>query len=425
MRCTREQFHVSRLNRERRVINLDPSYQREGGVWSLSKQQLFMDSLVNGYDIPKIYMHKLDRDETGYEYSVVDGKQRISTVLAFLAGDLAFADDFKYSGPECEDPPRPGDKYGDLSEATRELVKECSLDIVLIHAADLEDIEELFSRLNNGEKLNAAESRNAFGGNMAALVRELAKDDFFSSKLRFSNARYAYLEVACKLLYLEHEASKAKALNVVDLKKKHLDEFVKKFRNITDTEASRLLAAVRGNLRYMSDVFDDNDIELGKQSYPQLMYLFVKSIREHYGADDLKGKLKRFLIAFRLERELNLKKDEDERDPELTEYSRLSQQGTNDAGSMTKRIEILTRRFLQSNQNVTLKDPRRAFTLEERWVLWQRSGKQCEKCRAALLTLEDLDGDHIVLHTLGGPTSLENARALCVPCNRGASTDAT
>jgi hypothetical protein len=75
----------------------------------------------------------------------------------------------------------------------------------------------------------------------------------------------------------------------------------------------------------MSDVFDDNDIELSKQSYPQLMYLFVKSIREHSGADDLKGKLKRFLITFRLERELNLKKDEDERNPELTEYSRLSQ----------------------------------------------------------------------------------------------------
>jgi hypothetical protein len=184
MRCTREQFHVSRLNRERRVINLDPSDQREGGVWSLSKQQLFMDSLVNGYDIPKIYMHQLDRDETGYEYSVVDGKQRISTVLAFLAGDLAFADDFRFSGPECEDPLRRGTSTAiclkrpgsSLRVQPRCCVNSCGR---------FGRNRGTFFNIKQWRKTECRREWKCFGREMAALVRELAKGDFFKESAIF------------------------------------------------------------------------------------------------------------------------------------------------------------------------------------------------------------------------------------------------
>lgn len=420
MKSNREPFAVSKFSREQRLINLSPAYQREGGVWSLPKQQLFIDSLLNGYDIPKIYMHKLDRDATAFDYAVVDGKQRIGTIFDFLAGKFPLASDFTYSGPaELKDPPKAGDFYSALAEDTKAYVKECSLDVVVVDTKDLEDIEELFSRLNNGEKLNAAESRNAIGGKMAELVRELAADEFFTKKFGFANTRYAYYEVACKLLYLENESAKAKGLVVVDLKKKFLDDFVRQFKNIADEEAKALIGRVRENLKQMVPVFEDKDVELGKQSYPQLMYLFLKHTLVDYAAHDLKARIKTFLRDFRIERELNLQKDEDSRDPELAEYGRLTQQGTNDAGSMQNRIDMLTKRFLKANPEVELRDPKRAFTPEERWVIWQLADKKCSKCGIALPTLEDMDADHIVMHVEGGPTSLKNARALCVSCNRG------
>lgn len=411
---------MSKLNRERNVIQFDPVYQREGGVWSKAKQQLFIDSLLNGYDIPKIYMHALDRDDTGFDYAVIDGKQRMTTIFSFLSDELQLADDFQYAGPDCSQEPKAGDRYMDFSSQAKEIFKEVSLDVVVVMTKDVEEIEELFSRLNNGEKLNAAETRNAFGGNMAALVRDAAKLDFFAKKLKFPNTRYSHLEVACKLLYLEMQASKSSgSLVIVDLKKKYLDEFVRQYRNISDADAKRLQDRLAQTLKSISPIFDDADIELSKQSYPQLMYLFTKEILRNYGSTDLKAKIKDFLRDFRLEREANLKKDEDSRDAELSEYGRLMQQGTNDASSMKARIDILTKRFLRANPDVELKDTKRAFTLEERWVLWQRSNKRCEKCSIDLPTLEDLDGDHIVWHVNGGPTSLENARALCVSCNRG------
>jgi len=418
MRTTREPFTLARFNRERRLIDLDPTYQREGGVWSKAKQQLFIDSVVNGYDVPKIYMHKVDSDQGGFEYAVVDGKQRISTLLDFMDSTIEFAADFSYSGIECDVPPRPGDRFKDLPEQTRELIKESSLDVVLIHTKDEEDIEELFSRLNNGEKLNAAESRNALGGKMAGLVRDLSQERFFIEKVKFPNRRFAHYEVTCKLLYLEHHLLRSGGIGYVDLKKKFLDEFVGSYRDIADAEATKLMDAVKGRLRAIEPIFERSDIELSKQSYPQLMYLFGRQILERYGAPDLKERLKGFLAEFRNERSENLSKDEDKRDAELSEYGRLMQQGTNDAGSMKARVDILTKRFLRSNPQVLLKDPRRAFTTEERWVLWQRAGKRCEECSTSLETLDDMDGDHIVWHVEGGPTSLENARALCVACNR-------
>jgi Protein of unknown function DUF262/HNH endonuclease len=421
MDTSRAPFAVSKIFRERNLINLEPTYQREAGVWSPGKKQLFIDSIINGYDVPKIYMHKLDRSATGFDYAVVDGKQRISTILEFLNGDIDFAEDFLYVGYPTDVAPKAGNTFPDMSAQTQDIFKEKSLDVVVIETDDEDDIEELFSRLNNGEKLNAAESRNAIGGTAAGLVRELAKTSFFTDKIRFANKRYSYLEVACKLLYIEYVEQKTGVSGFIDLKKKYLDAFVRDNKAMSKADGVKLLARVTTQLNAISPIFKERDIELEKQSYPQLMYLFGKQTLSRYGAPNVTGRIQDFLEIFRLSRIANNKLDEDARDPELVSFGLYMMQGTNDPGSMENRVDILTRRFLQSNPDVQLKDTKRAFTLDERWVLWVLADKKCQECGKALDTLEELDGDHIILHHHGGPTSLDNARALCINCNRKAS----
>ncbi len=46
---------------DRDMILMDPVYQRQGEIWSLEKRQLLIDSIINRYDIPKLYFHKLER----------------------------------------------------------------------------------------------------------------------------------------------------------------------------------------------------------------------------------------------------------------------------------------------------------------------------------------------------------------------------
>ena len=50
---------ILRLNSERDEINIKPEYQREGGIWTKEKKQLLIDSILNDYDIPKLYFHAL------------------------------------------------------------------------------------------------------------------------------------------------------------------------------------------------------------------------------------------------------------------------------------------------------------------------------------------------------------------------------
>jgi hypothetical protein len=417
METEKDRWPVARIARERGKLQLDPIYQREGGVWSTERKQLFIDSILNGYDVPKVYLHDLGELDSGVRYAVVDGKQRLTTIHAFIDGQFPLDEGFKYQGVSLISPPNPGQYYKDFSDETKEVFREKSLDIVIVKTSDTEDIEELFSRLNNGEKLNAAEQRNAFGGKMASQIRELATSDFFTRKLGFSNRRFSHLEVSAKILYIEDcEIKQGKGNGFVDVKKRHLDKFVKDNKTISDSDLKKLVSAVEKHLNWMQPVFEDSDSQLGKQSFPQLMYLFTKKVNREYADSQLQLKIKDFLAAFTEERVENQRKTEDERDPELTEYGRLTQQGTNDGDSMRRRSSILVRRFLKFHPEISLRDAKRLFDEDERTVIWQRAGKKCQKCGNAL-SLEEMQADHILMHSHGGQTTLDNARALCVPCN--------
>lgn len=67
----------------RDLLNLDPPYQRRS-VWSPSYKDYFIDTILLDYPAPAVFLFE-DIDENGLAiYSVVDGKQRLSTVFEFL-----------------------------------------------------------------------------------------------------------------------------------------------------------------------------------------------------------------------------------------------------------------------------------------------------------------------------------------------------
>ncbi len=62
-----------------------------------------------------------------------------------------------------------------------------TLSIITIRTNDLDLIEDMFSRLDEAVPLNAAEKRNAFGGPLPPLIRDLVKDDFFADRVAISS----------------------------------------------------------------------------------------------------------------------------------------------------------------------------------------------------------------------------------------------
>jgi len=421
MDCVTKPMTIGQLWVTMRRIDVDPAYQRESGVWSTDKKQLFLDSLLNGYDVPKIYFHDHSSAQTPILYSVIDGKQRLSAIWDFMSAKVDLANDFTFqqSGNSIADgtTPESGQSYQSFSEALKEYFRPISIDVVLVMNADEDDIEDLFSRLNNGEPLNAAEKRNAMGGDMTQLIRDTAKLPLFERKLRFTNRRYSHYEVAAKLIRLELTDIAGQGL-FCDLKKKYLDAMVRQNRSMPRTHYDKLFARLKTNTSQFAKIFEDNDVLLDKQSYPQIYYVWYKSLVELYANSNLHILCREFLHRFHRLRTDNLAKVEEDRDPLLIEYGRLMQQGTNDINSMVERSRILTRYFLLDNPQVKLLDPRRVFTEEERHVIWLKSNRRCSICGQHLSSIDEMEADHVEAWSKGGETTLANAQALCISCNR-------
>src|SRR4051812_37812724 len=72
-------------------LNLRPPFQR-GSVWSPKAKSFFIDTVVKGFPVPLLFIQdKTDPKTYEPKRLVVDGQQRIRTVLAFV--DIACLSD--------------------------------------------------------------------------------------------------------------------------------------------------------------------------------------------------------------------------------------------------------------------------------------------------------------------------------------------
>ena len=65
------------------VLNLSPSYQR-ADVWRTPDSQLLIESVLRGIPLPSVILLAFDVDGLGDQYEVVDGKQRLTSILRFI-----------------------------------------------------------------------------------------------------------------------------------------------------------------------------------------------------------------------------------------------------------------------------------------------------------------------------------------------------
>ena len=337
MRCVPAlDFNVAKAIAWRSAIHDDPPYQREGSVWTLDKQQLFIDSLLNGYDVPKIYLHDLRGRHPTQVYAVVDGRQRLTTMWRFLADEFPLADDFRIepaNRPELPDgttDPMHGMRFSQLDRAWQRVLRSTHLAVVLITNATEEDIDDLFSRLNNGEPLNAAEKRNAIGGAVAELVREVVDRPFFTDRVHFSSARYGHHDAATRLLLVEHADPTGDGA-VPDLGVRALDAFVRANRNLGSRSRTALRGRVALGLDRLEAIFTSADQLLARQSAVPLYHLFLRELARE--APDELPTARTFLEGFEHTRRTELRRSDGRTDPALAEFTRLMQHGTYEARS--------------------------------------------------------------------------------------------
>lgn len=334
------------LYSERDEIKLDPEYQRMGGVWTREKKRLLIDSILNDYDIPKIYFHQYSNEEvseSGFRYAVIDGRQRLETIWAFMDGAFTLSDDFEYQ--RDPDVRLAGLSYQDIAQQYPKIrIKFDSFNLpvvtVSIEGEAIDLIEDMFSRLNEAVPLNAAEKRNAIGGDMVAAIREVSEHRFFSRCVKFANNRYQHREIAARMLLTEYNIEANKRL--IDTKKVFLDALAKDFHHGKTGEVDELKNRVFHVLDDMSEAFTIRDELLQAQGTIIVYYLLFRYAAAH---DELGALNRRELLDFRealAENRVLAEEDYANSRFELLEYDRLNQQGTNDASSIRERFEILS-----------------------------------------------------------------------------------
>lgn len=173
---------------EKGAIDTQPAYQRRER-WSPKRQSALIESFLLNIPIPPVYL----AEEAYGKYTVIDGKQRLSTITRFMRNQFSLGDLEKFTALE-------GFTFEKLPAEPRNAleIRPYVRVITLLKQSDPELKYEVFERLNTGgEALFPQEIRNAaFRGKLNDLLFKLSGASFLRRQLKIvKNTEPAYLQM--------------------------------------------------------------------------------------------------------------------------------------------------------------------------------------------------------------------------------------
>lgn len=225
----------------RQLLDLDPPYQRRS-VWNQDYKDYFIDTVLNGYPSPAIFIYEEITPEGVSKVSIVDGKQRLSTLFQFAKNEFPV-----YEQSTIQ---RLRDKlFRDLETEDKQKFWKYQFAIEYLPSSDEQVIGNIFDRINrNVSKLKSQELRHArFSGDFITLAEKMANwmfDYLGENNKRFPNINATSKKqmkdvemVAQLLLFLEEGAKSSsrdyldKAFGERDIDWEEKDDIEEEFRN--------------------------------------------------------------------------------------------------------------------------------------------------------------------------------------------------
>ncbi|MEA1834077.1 DUF262 domain-containing protein [Methylobacterium durans] len=172
--------YCSAMAENRITVNRD--YQRNPQIWKGEARSFFIESILLGYPIPKMFLYsKIDLRSRQTIKDIVDGQQRSMALFDF------YNNKFRLSR-NIDTEELKGRNYNQLEDEWKEAFLTYSLPIDQFAGVDETEVREAFRRMNsNNVPLNEEEKRNArYQGEFKWLVHSIAtafKDNFLRSGL--------------------------------------------------------------------------------------------------------------------------------------------------------------------------------------------------------------------------------------------------
>ena len=408
MEMNKKQWPISTANGWKGNIDTNPDYQRPS-VWSTSQKQLLMDTIIRGYDIPKLYMRQISKSPQKFE--VVDGQQRLRSIWSFMAGEFRVSKD----ADDVEGHKIANCRYDELPLEIRSLFDVYPLDVVVMADSEEDEVREMFLRLQNGTSLKAQEKRNAMPGEMRIFVKNLTEHEVFSKSVPFANNRYTHDHIAAQITLIELSGGP------VNIKDKDLNRMYEEnvVFNISNPKAKK----VKRTLDYMQKIFPTKTPELERYSFISL-YILVSNLLEKFVITNREHEIFEWFIEFEQYRRDQEILPEDQCDSEIISYHEKVSHSTDAIDSLQWRNEFLTKKLFEKIPDIEQKDDQRMFTHEQRMAIYRRDKGCCQvkiHCQGEKCDWDNWQADHIIAWSNAGKTTVKNGQVACSACNASKS----
>jgi len=153
----------------RDLLDLDPKYQRRS-VWSQEFKDYFIDTILLGYPSPAIFLYEEVDPKGVSSYSVVDGKQRLTTIFEFVNDKFPVSDKAERLNLQKK-------YFSQFDDTDKVDLWNYQFSVEYIPTKEENIINSIFNRINrNVSKLTGQELRHArFDGPFIASSEELAE----------------------------------------------------------------------------------------------------------------------------------------------------------------------------------------------------------------------------------------------------------
>lgn len=235
---------------DNKSLILDPDFQRKY-KWDDEKASFLVESCLMQVPLPSCYFGEDDSKN----HFVIDGVQRLQSIYRFIKNNFALQGLQTYKELN-------GKKFVDLEQRIRRHIETYTIRcIVLRNDNDPIIIRDLFSRLNQSSvELSAQEIRHAlYSGNLDKLLEKLSCKQEIQDLISGQSKKD---DRTTEELVLRFFALNNNLKDYDDKLKKYLDDYMMRYRNISEEEAFKmeqnfLSTLEKCRLVFGKDIFSD------------------------------------------------------------------------------------------------------------------------------------------------------------------------